>query len=51
VPPCAAGHRPKPHVVKRAIPKYNAHGTIDRSAYKATIDITITAHLTADGEP
>jgi hypothetical protein len=34
--------RTTPRVVKRAISKYNAKGTIDRTNYKATISIDIT---------
>ncbi|MFI7681034.1 IS4 family transposase [Actinophytocola sp. NPDC049390] len=34
--------RTAPRVVKRAISKYNAKGTIDRNSYKATISINIT---------
>jgi len=37
--------RTSPRVVKRAISKYNARGKVDRTTYKATIDIAI---LTAD---
>jgi hypothetical protein len=33
--------RTSPRVVKRAISKYNAKGTVDRTAYKATISIDI----------
>ncbi|WP_180685615.1 IS4 family transposase [Streptomyces gossypiisoli] len=33
--------RTRPRVVKRAISKYNARGTIDRTSYKATISIDI----------
>jgi len=33
--------RTRPRVVKRAISKYNAKGTIDRTSYKATIRIDI----------
>jgi hypothetical protein len=40
--------RTSPRVVKRAISKYNARGTIDRTTRKATIDITIAAPLTGD---
>jgi hypothetical protein len=44
--------RTSPRVVKRAISKYNARGTIDRATYKATIDITIlTPDLPPSGEP
>jgi Insertion element 4 transposase N-terminal/Transposase DDE domain len=44
--------RISPRVVKRAISKYNARGKIDRTTYKATIDIAIlTADLAADDEP
>jgi Insertion element 4 transposase N-terminal/Transposase DDE domain len=44
--------RTSPRVVKRAISKYNARGTVDRATYKATIDITIlTAPLTEGGDP
>lgn len=35
--------RTRPRVVKRAISKYNAKGTIDRTSYKATISIDILA--------
>ncbi|WP_248965446.1 hypothetical protein [Sphaerisporangium perillae] len=35
--------RTRPRVVKRAISKYNAKGTIDRTSYKATITIDIPA--------
>lgn len=38
--------RTRPRVVKRAISKYNAKGTVDRTSYKATISIDI---LTAPG--
>jgi Insertion element 4 transposase N-terminal/Transposase DDE domain len=40
--------RTSPRVVKRAISKYNARGTIDRTTYKATVAIEI---LTAGHEP
>ena len=40
--------RTSPRVVKRAISKYNARGKVDRTTYKATIDIAI---LTAGPEP
>jgi hypothetical protein len=44
--------RISPRVVKRAISKYNARGTIDRATYKATIDITIlTPDLPPSGAP
>ncbi|MDQ0935958.1 hypothetical protein [Streptomyces turgidiscabies] len=33
--------RTRPRVVKRAISKYNARGTVDRTSYKATISIHI----------
>lgn len=33
--------RTRPRIVKRAISKYNAKGTIDRTTYKATISIDI----------
>ncbi|ONI91970.1 transposase [Actinosynnema sp. ALI-1.44] len=33
--------RTSPRVVKRAISKYNARGTVDRASYKATISIDI----------
>jgi hypothetical protein len=33
--------RTSPRVVKRAISKYNARGTVDRTSYKATISIDI----------
>jgi hypothetical protein len=35
--------RTSPRVVKRAISKYNAKGTVDRTTYKATISIDILA--------
>ncbi|TMR98868.1 hypothetical protein [Nonomuraea basaltis] len=37
--------RTRPRVIKRAISKYNAKGTVDRTSYKATISIDI---LTTD---
>jgi hypothetical protein len=44
--------RISPRVVKRAISKYNARGTIDRRTYQATIDIAIVnAYLPAEAEP
>jgi hypothetical protein len=44
--------RISPRVVKRAISKYNARGTIDRATYKATIDIAIlTPDLLPEDEP
>jgi hypothetical protein len=43
--------RTSPRVVKRAISKYNARGTIDRTTYKATIDITILIPLTGNKDP
>jgi hypothetical protein len=44
--------RTSPRVVKRAISKYNARGKVDRTTYKATIDIAILAvPLTAGNEP
>ncbi len=33
--------RTRPRVVKRAISKYNAKGTVDRTSYKAAISIDI----------
>lgn len=33
--------RTRPRIVKRAISKYNAKGTVDRTSYKATISIDI----------
>jgi len=35
--------RVSPRVVKRALSRYNAHGKVDRTTYKATIDIAILA--------
>ncbi|WP_336217198.1 transposase, partial [Nonomuraea sp. LPB2021202275-12-8] len=35
--------RTRPRIVKRAISKYNARGTVDRTSYKATISIEIRA--------
>jgi len=35
--------RVSPRVVKRAMSRYNAKGKVDRTTYKATIDITIHA--------
>ncbi|MDG4792374.1 IS4 family transposase [Micromonospora sp. WMMD1082] len=45
--------RVSPHVVKRAISKHRAKGTIDRTNYQATININIlaTAGLTTGPEP
>jgi hypothetical protein len=44
--------RTSPRVVKRAISKYNARGTIDRTTRTATIDIAIlAAPLTTDSGP
>lgn len=44
--------RISPRVVKRALSKYNARGKIDRTTYKATIDITIhAAPLTPGSDP
>jgi hypothetical protein len=44
--------RISPRVVKRAMSRYNAKGKVDRTTYKATIDIAIlTAPLTHSGEP
>ena len=44
--------RTSPRVVKRAISKYNARGTVDRTTRQATIDITIlAAPLTAGSDP
>jgi hypothetical protein len=44
--------RISPRVVKRALSRYNARGKIDRSTYKATIDIAIlTAPLTPGDGP
>jgi transposase IS4-like protein/DDE family transposase len=37
----ARRQRTSPRVVKRAISKYNARGQVDRTTYKATIDIEI----------
>jgi hypothetical protein len=39
--------RTRPRVVKRAISKYNARGTVDRTTYKATIGIDILTTRTA----
>jgi hypothetical protein len=44
--------RISPRVVKRALSRYNARGKVDRTTYKATIDIAIlAAPLTPSGEP
>jgi hypothetical protein len=43
--------RTSPRIVKRAISKYNARGSIDRATYRATINITILAPLTPGSEP
>jgi len=44
--------RASPRAVKRAISKYNARGKIERTTYKATLQIAILATpLTADDEP
>lgn len=39
--------RTRPRVVKRAISKYNARGTVDRTSHKATISIDILTTRTA----
>jgi len=42
----------QPRVVKRAMSRYNAKGKVDRTTYKATIDVTIhAAPLTPDPGP
>jgi hypothetical protein len=44
--------RISPRVVKRAMSRYNAKGKVDRTTYKATIDIAVlVSDLTPDGEP
>jgi hypothetical protein len=44
--------RISPRVVKRALSRYNARGKVDRTTYKATIDIAIlAAPLTPGSEP
>jgi hypothetical protein len=44
--------RISPRAVKRALSRYNARGKVDRTTYKATIDIAIlAAPLTPSGEP
>jgi hypothetical protein len=44
--------RISPRVVKRAMSRYNAKGRVDRTTYKATIDIAIlAADLPTGGEP
>jgi hypothetical protein len=44
--------RISPWVVKRALSRYNARGNVDRTTYKATIDIAIlAANLAPDDEP
>jgi Insertion element 4 transposase N-terminal/Transposase DDE domain len=43
--------RTSPRVVKRAISKYNARGKVDRTTYKATIDIAILTPLTPGDAP
>jgi hypothetical protein len=44
--------RISPRIVKRALSRYNARGKIDRTTYKATIDIAIlTAPLTPRDRP
>ena len=44
--------RISPRVVKRALSRYNARGKVDRTTYKATIDIAIlTVPLTSRDEP
>jgi len=45
--------RISPRVVKRAISRYNAKGRVDRTTYKATINIAIltAADLTTSSEP
>jgi hypothetical protein len=44
--------RISPRIVKRALSRYNARGKIDRTTYKATIDIAIlNTHSTPDDAP
>jgi phage baseplate assembly protein W len=44
--------RISPRVVKRAMSRYNARGKVDRTTYKATIDIAvITTPLTPGSDP
>jgi Insertion element 4 transposase N-terminal/Transposase DDE domain len=44
--------RVSPRVVKRALSRYNARGKVDRTTYKATIDIAIlAAPLTPGSDP
>jgi hypothetical protein len=44
--------RVSPRVVKRAMSRYNARGKVDRTTYKATIDIAVlAAPLTSGSEP
>ncbi len=44
--------RISPRVAKRAMSRYNARGKVDRTTYKATIDIAIlTTALTPGDEP
>jgi hypothetical protein len=44
--------RISPRVVKRAMSRYNAKGKVDRTTYKATIDIAVlVSDLTPDSEP
>jgi len=44
--------RISPRVVKRAMSRYNAKGKVDRTTYKATIDIAVlVSDLTPDGGP
>jgi hypothetical protein len=43
--------RISPRVVKRAMSRYNAKGRVDRTTYKATIDLAILADLPSQAEP
>ncbi|MFD0427503.1 hypothetical protein ACFQ60_02945 [Streptomyces zhihengii] len=45
--------RTRPRVVKRAISRYNARGTVDRTTYRATISVHILTPAldTAHGTP
>ena len=43
--------RISPRVVKRAMSRYNARGKVDRTTYKATIDLVVLVDLPTSGEP
>ncbi|HTX82505.1 MAG TPA: transposase, partial [Streptosporangiaceae bacterium] len=47
----ARGLRISPRVVKRAMSRYNARGQVDRTTYKATVNIAILAAPLTPGDP